>query len=92
MSSKTVIFFFIDNVGIFAMTCTESCYQNFKSFFFFQEGVGVCEGVGLYLYERKAPNKLRDFIMVLGHPSEELCTRWVLRIQQILSGKNSYLL
>ena len=47
----------------------------------------MCEGIGVYLYEKKAPNKLRDFIMILGHPDEAVCRTWVHRIQAILRGR-----
>ena len=53
---------------------------------FTNPGVGVCQGLAIYLFEQKEPNKLRDFMMILEHPSEDVCAQWVLRIQNALSG------
>ena len=49
-------------------------------------GQGVCLGVAVFLYEWKEPNKLRDQVLLFGHPSEEICIEWVKRIQNILAG------
>ncbi|XP_064647971.1 ceramide kinase-like isoform X2 [Lineus longissimus] len=49
------------------------------------EGVGVCEGMIVYTYERSG-NKFKENAIFFQHPSDGLCGKWVERIQKTIQG------
>ncbi|CAD5117595.1 DgyrCDS6351 [Dimorphilus gyrociliatus] len=64
------------------------------------EGQGVCQiatyvvinilylqGIALYLFEYRGQNKWRERIVYLNHPSEEMCSKFVTKIQSVIQGK-----
>ncbi len=51
-----------------------------------KEGEGLCQGVTLYTYDRKDEDRMRERVILFGHPSEDICLDWMNRINQQLRG------
>ena len=49
--------------------------------------LGLCQGLAVYMYEKKDENRLRERVILLGHPSEDICTEWMNRLLQAIKGK-----
>ncbi|KAK6178105.1 hypothetical protein SNE40_012934 [Patella caerulea] len=49
-----------------------------------KDGEGFCLGFGILTYEFKTPNVMKDRMIHLEHPSEEVCEKWVTKISEIL--------
>ena len=47
---------------------------------------GYCAGLELHTFVRKPPNKLRQQVILLGHPSEDVCHKWKTRLQEVIDG------
>ena len=48
---------------------------------------GVCVGVEVYTYRIKNRMKcLQSRVVLLEHPSEEICLFWISRMQQVIDG------
>lgn len=52
-----------------------------------KDSAGVCLGLVLSMVESKNENTLRERVIFLEHPSEELCTSWERRIKEFMRGK-----
>lgn len=45
-----------------------------------------CQGIDIYVHDRKEPNRYKERTLLLGHPSEEICVAWIKKIEQGLEG------
>ena len=52
-----------------------------------KEGEGVCQGFGVFMYDKKDNGRLKDRLLSFGHPSADLCNEWCERIKNLLDGK-----
>ena len=52
-----------------------------------KEGEGVCQGINIYVYDQKEVNRYKERVLVLTHPSEDICTSWIKKISKGINGK-----
>ena len=50
------------------------------------EGEGRCIGLTLHVAEMAGPNTYNERVVLFEHPSEALCTMYVRKIQDYISG------
>ena len=48
---------------------------------------GLCQGVELHTYSERDANRLKHKVILLSHPSEEVCTRWYTAVKNRLNSK-----
>ena len=51
-----------------------------------EEGEGRCTGLTLRVAEMAGPNTYNERIVLFEHPSEALCTMYLRKIQDYISG------
>ena len=51
-----------------------------------EEGEGRCIGFSLHVAEIAGPNSYNEKVILFEHPSEAMCTMYVRKIQDYISG------